>query len=77
MIRSVQWSPLWGSDEALILALRWGGGTLHRKGNLQKKHTKTKAQKKKKTKTMVSSGNLVSEIICTIIRNQTLIQRKR
>ena len=23
MIRSVQWSPLWGLDGALILALRW------------------------------------------------------
>ena len=27
MIRSVQWSPLWGSDGALILALT--SGTLH------------------------------------------------
>ena len=55
MIRSVQWSPLWGSDGALILALT--SGTLHRKGNLQKKK-KTKTKTQTKTKTMVSSMGL-------------------
>ena len=36
MIRSVQWSPLWGLDGALILALRWLWNIAPGRENLQK-----------------------------------------